>query len=192
MAAVNSRMLPLGSMAPFFSLPDPDGNKHALADAEGAPATLVMFLSNHCPYVQHIRSELSSLCTQYMKQDVAVFAINSNDVEAYPADGPSRMKEEIVAQDYRFPYLLDEDQSVAKAYEAACTPDFSLFDGKMSLVYRGQFDGSRPGNSLPVTGDDLRSAIDAVLRGYPVNDVQTPSIGCSIKWKPGNEPNWAK
>ena len=191
MAAVNSRMLPLGSSAPFFSLPDPDGNRHSLAEAEGAPATLVMFLSNHCPFVQHIRTDLSRLCTQFIERDVAVFAINSNDIDAFPADGPGKMKEEIVAQDYRFPYLLDEDQSVAKAYEAACTPDFFLFDANANLVYRGQFDGSRPGNPLPVTGDDLQAAVDAVLSGNPVNDTQTPSIGCSIKWKPGNEPSWA-
>lgn len=190
MSAVNSRMLPLGTEAPFFSLPDPNGNVHALADAEGAPATLVMFICNHCPFVQHIRAELSQVCSKYMQREVAVFAIMSNDFEAYPGDSPEAMKKEIAAQDYRFPYLIDADQSIAKAYEAACTPDFFLFDNKSRLVYRGQFDGSRPGNSLPVTGEDLRAALDAVLAGHPVSETQIPSVGCNIKWKAGNAPAW--
>ena len=190
MSAVNSRMLPLGTEAPFFSLPDPIGNVHSLSDAEGAPATLVMFICNHCPFVQHIRAELSRVCARYMKRDVAVFAIMSNDFARYPGDSPAEMKKEIAAQDYHFPYLIDGDQSVAKAYEAACTPDFFLFDSNSQLVYRGQFDGSRPGNSLPVTGEDLCAALDAVINGYPVNETQIPSIGCNIKWKPGNEPAW--
>ena len=192
MAAVNSRMLPLGSSAPYFSLPDPDGNHHALDDAQGSPAILVMFICNHCPYVQHIRHELAYVCDEYVQRGVAVFAINSNDIERFPADGPKKMKEEIAALDYRFPYLLDEDQSIAKAYEAACTPDFFLFNREFQLVYRGQFDGSRPGNKLPVTGNDLRAALDAVLHNSPVDDAQIPSIGCNIKWKPGNEPSWFK
>jgi len=190
MAAVNSRMLPLGSDAPFFSLPDPYGNLHALTDAQGAPAILVMFICNHCPFVHHIREELSRLCENYMRENVAVFAINSNDAETYPGDNADAMRAEIVAQNYTFPYLIDADQSVAKSYEAACTPDIYLFDSKQKLVYRGQFDGSRPGNQIPVTGEDLRLALDAVLNGMPVNESQIPSIGCNIKWKPGNEPAW--
>ena len=190
MAAFNSRMTPLGNDAPDFSLPDPDGNHHSLSDAEGCAAVLVMFICNHCPYVVHVRSELARLCNEYLQRNVAVFAINSNDVDKYAADSPEKMKQEIVSHGYRFPYLYDEDQSVAKSYEAACTPDFFLFDGDRKLVYRGQFDASRPGNSIPVTGSDLRAALDAVLNGAPVDQNQIPSIGCNIKWKAGNSPEW--
>lgn len=188
MPAVNSTMLPLGTDAPFFSLPDPAGNYHGLSDAESSDATLVMFICNHCPFVQHLRSELALFTDEYLQRNVAIFAINSNDTERYPGDGPDEMKKEIAAQGYCFPYLIDEDQTVAMSYEAACTPDFFLFDRNLKLVFRGQFDASRPGNSIPVTGVDLREALDAVLAGSPVNENQTPSIGCSIKWKPGNEP----
>jgi peroxiredoxin len=187
MPAVNSTMLPLGTDAPFFSLPDPAGNNHGLSDAESSDATLVMFICNHCPFVQHLRSELTLFTDEYLQRNVAIFAINSNDTERYPGDGPEEMKKEISAQGYCFPYLIDEDQTVAMSYEAACTPDFFLFDCNLKLVYRGQFDASRPGNSIPVTGVDLREALDAILSGSPVSENQTPSIGCSIKWKPANQ-----
>ena len=187
MPAVNSTMLPLGTDAPFFSLPDPAGNYHGLSDAESSDATLVMFICNHCPFVQHLRSELALFTDEYLQRNVAIFAINSNDTDKYPGDGPEEMKKEIVDQVYRFPYLIDEDQTVAMSYEAACTPDFFLFDSNLKLVYRGQFDASRPGNSIPVTGVDLREALDAILSGSPVSENQTPSIGCSIKWKPANQ-----
>ncbi|MDJ0761028.1 MAG: thioredoxin family protein [Woeseiaceae bacterium] len=186
MAAVESQMLELGTSAPAFSLPDPDGNVHALPD-DGNPL-LVMFICNHCPFVVHVREALAALATDY--PNVNIVAINSNDAEAYPADAPDKMKLEAVTQGYTFPYLFDEDQSVAKAYRAACTPDFFLFDGDLKLVYRGQLDDSRPSNGKPVTGKDLRAAMDAVLAARPVSTEQAPSIGCNIKWKPGNAPDY--
>ena len=188
MSAIHSRMLPLGTAAPDFSLPDPNGQVHSLSDARDAPATLVMFICNHCPYVKHVRAEIAQLAEHYMQRRVAVFAINSNDFGRYPDDHPDRMKEEIANSGYCFPYLVDTSQSVAKDYDAACTPDFFVFDGEQELVYRGQLDASRPGNSIPVSGDHLRAALDAVLDGNPVSDKQIPSIGCSIKWQAGNEP----
>jgi peroxiredoxin len=183
-------MLPLGTLAPAFNLPDADGTMYSLDDATGSQACLVMFICNHCPFVKHVADELARLGRDYREKGVAVFAINSNDIESHPADGPDKMKEEAAARGYTFPYLLDADQSVAKAYEAACTPDFYLFDAERRLVYRGQLDSSRPDNGVPVDGADLRRAIDAVLAGEPVADAQVPSLGCNIKWKAGNEPPW--
>jgi peroxiredoxin len=190
MVAVNSQMLPLGTQAPSFSLPDTDGSTVSLDDAKDAKGYLVMFICNHCPYVIHVADELAALGREYGERGVAVYAISSNDVEHYPADGPEKMAEEKAARGYTFPYLYDADQSVAKAYQAACTPDFFLFDGDQKLVYRGQLDASRPKNDVPVTGKDLRAALDALLAGEAVPAEQTASIGCNIKWKPGNAPEW--
>jgi peroxiredoxin len=181
-------MLPLGTRAPAFKLPDPDGRLHSLP-AE-APACLVMFICNHCPFVRHVRDELAAIGRDYGARGVAIVAINSNDISKYPADGPAKMREESEAAGYDFPYVLDEDQAVAQAYHAACTPDFFVFDQARALRYRGQLDDSRPGNGKPVTGRDLRAALDAVLDGRGVDASQKPSIGCNIKWKPGNEPAW--
>lgn len=188
MAAVESQMLPLGTVAPAFELPDPDGKLHALP--EDADACLVMFICNHCPFVKHVREELARLGRDYRNRNVVIFAINSNDVTTHPGDSPEMMKQEAKQWGYTFPYLFDEDQSVAKAYRAACTPDFFLFDRDLKLVYRGQLDGSRPSNDLPADGLALRAAIDATLTGKPVSEDQRPSIGCNIKWKPGNEPDY--
>ncbi len=186
MPAVESQMLELGTVAPAFSLPDPDGKQHSLAD--DADAYLVMFICNHCPFVKHIREELARIGADYARRGVAVYAINSNDYERYPGDSPEAMKQEAQTWGYTFPYLLDAGQDVAKAYLAACTPDFYVFDNEQRLVYRGQLDDSRPSNDKPVDGHDVRAALDAVLAGGDVSEHQVPSIGCSIKWKPGNEP----
>jgi thiol-disulfide isomerase/thioredoxin len=159
---------------------------HTLRD--DAPAVLVMFICNHCPFVVHVREELARIGAEYGSRGVAIYAINSNDVDAYPADNPHHMKEEAAKWGYTFPYLHDESQSVAKAYRAACTPDFYVFDAEQALVYRGQLDDSRPSNNIPVDGRDLRAALDAVLAAKKPSAEQTPSIGCSIKWKPGNAP----
>lgn len=188
MAQTPSQMLPLGTSAPAFSLPDANGAMHSLDDAAGSRAYLVMFICNHCPFVMHVANELARLGKDCQAKNVAVFAINSNDVEKYPADGPEKMKEVAALRGYTFPYLLDADQSVAKAYQAACTPDLYLFDADRKLTYRGQLDSSRPGNAVVVDGRDLRGAIDAVLSGEPVPDDQVPSVGCNIKWIVGNEP----
>ncbi|MGA4577768.1 thioredoxin family protein [Limisphaera sp. VF-2] len=188
----STMLLPLGTPAPEFRLPDTNGRWVSLADFPGAAAYLVMFLCNHCPYVKHIRSALAEFAREYQKRGVAIVGINSNDIERYPEDSPERMKEEVRTAGYTFPYLFDETQEVAKAYRAACTPDFFLFDRNRKLVYRGQFDDSRPGNGVPVTGRDLRAALDAVLEGRPVPTDQKPSMGCNIKWKPGNEPDYYK
>lgn len=190
MALTPSTMLPLGSKAPDFRLPAPDGTTVSLADAQGAPAILVIFLCNHCPYVKHVRHELAALGREYQAKGVAVFGISSNDVVSYPADGPELMAKEKEEVGYTFPYLYDESQAVAHAYQAACTPDFFVFDRDQTLVYRGQMDESRPGNGVPVTAGDLRAALDAVLAGQPVASTQKPSLGCNIKWKPGNEPRY--
>ena len=190
MAQTPSQMLPLGTTAPAFGLPDADGVIHSLDDAAGSRAYLVMFICNHCPFVKHVADELALLGADYQAKNVAVFAINSNDIENYPADGPERMKEEAALRAYTFPYLLDADQSVAKAYQAACTPDFYLFDADRLLVYRGQLDGSRPGNAVAVDGRDLRGALDTLLSGKPVPNEQVPSVGCNIKWIAGNEPTY--
>ena len=190
MVAVNSTMLPLGTKAPDFRLPDPSGIMVSPADFRHAPALLVVFMCNHCPYVKHVRDGLAKLARDYQPRGVVVVAINSNDTNAYPADSPAKMAEEAIAAGYIFPYLHDETQRVAKAYRAACTPDLYLFDRDQRLVYRGQFDDSRPGNGIPVTGQDVRAALEAVLAGKPVAPTQKPSIGCNIKWKPGNEPDY--
>jgi peroxiredoxin len=185
-----STMLPLGTRAPNFSLRDATtGKTVSLAEAKGK-ALLVMFICNHCPFVVHVRDQLTRLADDYQKKGVAVIAINSNSVETYPQDGPDKMKELAREMGWKFPFLFDSTQDVAKAYRAACTPDFFLFDAKRALVYRGQLDDSRPTNKVPVTGKDLRAAIDAVLAGKPVAKDQKSSIGCNIKWKPGNEPDY--
>lgn len=191
MVSVHSTMLPLGTEAPAFDLPDPAGGGRVSLEQLGeAPAFLIIFLSNHCPYVQHIAKQLGVLTRGWVARGVAVVGINSNDVHAYPDDAPEQMVTFARQAGWEFPYLFDEDQSVAKAYRAACTPDFFLFDGDRRLVYRGQFDDSRPGNDRPVTGADLEAAVDAVLSGRPVPGDQHPSLGCNIKWKPGNEPDY--
>lgn len=190
MARTESTMLELGTSAPPFALPEVDGGTVSLDDYADAPALLVMFICNHCPFVKHVREELARIGRHYGQRGAAIVAISSNDVDAYPADAPERMGEEKRAAGYVFPYLFDETQAVARAYRAACTPDFFVFDEKRLLVYRGQLDDSRPSNDQPVTGSDLRRALDAVLEGRPVPEEQTPSLGCNIKWKPGNEPQW--
>jgi peroxiredoxin len=190
MALTPSTMLPLGTLAPDFRLIGTDGEIVALEQFRGASALLIIFLCNHCPYVKHVRQGLAQLAREYQEQGVAVVGINSNDAVAYPADNLEMMAVEKEQVGYTFPYLLDESQDVAKAYNAACTPDFYVFDRDFRLVYRGQMDSSRPGNSVPVTGQDLRAALDAVLAGQPLDKDQRPSIGCNIKWKPGNEPSY--
>ncbi len=191
MAATASTMLPLGTSAPGFQLPDPAGRLVSTDDFAGSPALLVMFLSNHCPYVQHVGEEIVRVAADYQARGVAVVAIGSNDVAMYPDDAPARMAEVAAAMGATFPYLYDEAQDVAKAYHAACTPDFFLFGADRRLAYRGQLDGARPGNDVPVTGHDLRAALDAVLAGTPAPEPQLPSLGCNVKWKPGNEPDYA-
>jgi peroxiredoxin len=183
-------MLPLGTKAPDFRLPDTSGKTVSEVDFQNAPALVIVFMCNHCPYVKHIRSGLAQLARDYSAKGVGVVGISSNDVDNYPADSPAKMAEEAKAAGYIFPYLYDATQEVAKAYRAACTPDFYLFDQDQRLAYRGQFDDSRPGNNVPVTGKDLRAAIDAVLGGKAVSANQKPSIGCNIKWKRGNEPEY--
>ena len=172
----------------WFALPNVDGRTVTLADAAGPRGTLVMFICNHCPFVKHDADQLAALGRDYLPRGIGVVAISSNDVSAHPADSPEQMVHEAEDRGYAFPYLYDESQEVAHAYHAACTPDFFLFDASRKLVYRGQLDASRPGNDVPVTGADLRAAIDAVLVGKPVATEQRPSLGCNIKWKPGNEP----
>jgi thiol-disulfide isomerase/thioredoxin len=189
MAQTASTMLPLGTPAPDFSLPEPaTGQTLSLSDFQSALALLVMVICNHCPFVKHIRQGLIQFAHDYQPKGLAIVAISANDVANYPDDRPAKMAEE--AKTYPFPYLYDESQATAKAYHAACTPDFFLFDADRKLVYRGQFDGSRPGNNIPVTGADLRAAADAVLTGQPISPEQKPSIGCNIKWKAGNAPNY--
>lgn len=188
MAKTLSTMLELGTLAPPFSLPDTQDRTVSLEDFKDARALLVVFMCNHCPYVIHIRDALAALAREYRPRGLAMVGISANDVEKYPDDSPQKMAEEVVTAGYTFPYLYDQDQRVAQAYRAACTPDFFLFDAQRRLVYRGQFDDSRPGNNVPVTGRDLREAIDAVLAHRQVNSDQKPSLGCNIKWKPGNEP----
>ena len=181
-------MLPLGHAAPAFSLCDPDQRTISRDDFEDAAALLVVFMCNHCPYVIHIRSALAQFYRDYGPKGLAMVGINANDAQRYPSDSPDRMRREIHQAGYEFPYLFDATQEVAKAYQAACTPDFFLFDRERKLVYRGQFDDSRPGTDIPVTGNDMRAAVDSVLEGRPIEGEQQPSIGCNIKWKPGNEP----
>jgi peroxiredoxin len=187
--AVPSTMLALGTKAPDFELPDVvTGRTVSVRDFDAKRALLVMFICRHCPYVRHVRSELARLGRDFADSDLAIVAISSNDPIEYPEDAPQSLAEEAREAGYAFPYLFDETQEVAKAYTAACTPDFFLFDADRALVYRGQLDDSRPRNGLPVTGEDLRGAIMAVLSGEPVSDDQRASIGCSIKWRSGNEP----
>lgn len=188
MVRTPSTMLPLGTPAPDFALPNVDGRTIAFADAAGPKGTLVMFICNHCPFVKHVADQLAALGRDCLPRGIGVVAISSNDVSSHPADSPEQMVHEAEQRGYVFPYLYDETQEVAHAYHAACTPDFFLFDGDRRLVYRGQLDGSRPGNDIPVTGADLRAAIDTVVAGRPVATDQRPSLGCNIKWKPGNEP----
>lgn len=188
MAAVESNMLDLGTLAPAFRLPDFNGKLVTRDDFKSAPALVVAFICSHCPFVKHVRSEFARYARDYQSRGLAVVAINSNDIETHPQDGPKGMAEEARAAGYTFPYLFDESQTTAKAYRAACTPDFFLFDSTQRLVYRGQFDASRPSNGIPVTGADLRAATEAVLARGPVPQDQRPSIGCNIKWKKGNEP----
>ena len=191
MALTPSTMtMPLGAKAPAFSLPNVDGRTVSLADFAGAPATVVMFICNHCPYVKHVAAGLAQFGRDYQPRKVAIVGINSNDVATHPGDSPDQMVHEAESRGYTFPYLFDETQEVAKAYHAACTPDFFLFDKDQKLVYRGQLDASRPDSGIPVTGKDLRAAVDAVLAGKPVPADQKPSIGCNIKWRAGNEPRY--
>lgn len=190
MSLTPSTMLPLGTSAPDFRLPDTNGKMVSPADFNGAKALLVLFICNHCPYVKLIRHGLAQLGRDYLPRGVAIVAISSNDVSTHPGDSPAEMKREAAAIGYTFPYLYDETQAVAKAYRAACTPDVFLFDAARNLVYRGQFDDSRPGNGVPVTGRDLRAALDALLAGKPVSADQKPGIGCNIKWKSGNAPDY--
>ena len=191
MAVTPSTMLPLGTPAPDFGLPDPSGRQVSLADFADAPGLVVAFICNHCPYVQHIRAGLARFARDYQPRGLAIVAINANDAKTHPEDAPSQMAEEAKRQGYVFPYLYDETQQVAKAFRAACTPEFYLFDAARRLVYRGQFDASRPGKAIPVTGSDLRAACDALLAGRPVPSDQKPGIGCNIKWRRGNEPDYA-
>ena len=182
MVKTASTMLPLGTKAPGFSLPNIDGSTVSLSDLAGSKGLLVVFMCNHCPFVKHLRTQLAEFATEYQAKGLAVVGISSNDVANYGDDSPEKMQEEAADAGYTFPYLYDESQDVAKAYRAACTPDFFLFDADQSLVYRGQFDDSRPGNEKPINGADLRAASDAVLAGEDVSPEQTPAIGCNIKW----------
>jgi thiol-disulfide isomerase/thioredoxin len=190
-AETPSTMLSLGTRVPEFQLKDAvSGDQVTGGDFAGRPALLVMFICNHCPFVKHVLEELGRLGADYLPEGVGIVAINSNDVRLYPQDGPERMRELARREGWGFPFLLDEEQEVAKAFRAACTPDFFLFDGDGRLAYRGQLDDSRPGNGRPVTGRDLRAALDAVLDGRAVSKPQVPSVGCNIKWTPGNEPEY--
>lgn len=190
MARTPSTMLELGTPAPDFSLPDTRGNHVSLSDFAQQPALLVVFMCNHCPYVIRIQEGLAQLGKDYLGKGLAMVGINANDAANYPDDSPAKMAEAVNTIGYTFPYLYDEQQSVAKAYQAACTPDFFLFNQQRELVYRGQFDDARPRNDAPVTGKDIRCAIDAVLAGKSVSTEQKASLGCNIKWKPGNEPDY--
>jgi len=192
MARTESTMLELGTPAPDFSLPEPaTGNTFSLSNFTGNEALLVIFMCNHCPYVLHIHEQLNELIREYQPKGLAAVAINANDVENYPDDSPEKMASLSKEMDYCFPYLFDEDQSVAKAYKAACTPDFFLFDSEMKLAYRGQFDDSRPRNDYAVTGADMRAAFEAILAGNEISEAsQKPSMGCNVKWKEGNAPNY--
>lgn len=190
MVKTASTMLELGTPAPDFSLPNIDGKTVSLSDFEGAPGLLVIFMCNHCPFVIHLRDELVKFGDEYRQKGLAIVGISANDVSTHPDDSPAKMAEFAREYGVTFPYLYDESQAAAKAYKAACTPDFFLFDSQQKLVYRGQFDDSRPGNDVPVTGADLRAACEAVLAGQPVPTPQKRSIGCNIKWKAGNEPEY--
>lgn len=197
MAQTASTMLPLGTVAPTFQLPDTrDGRWVSLDAAQGSKAILIMFICNHCPFVLHVKDQIVALAADYQPRGLALFAISSNDITTHPADSPAKMRDFATTNHFTFPYLYDESQAVAHAYRAACTPDFFLFDSKRQLVYRGQLDDTRPSRLGPGSyqspqkpdGRDLRAAIEAVLAGQPVSPQQKPSIGCNIKWKAGNEP----
>ena len=189
MVLTNSNMLQLGTQAPVFSLPDvTTGRLITLGRFASRKAVLVMFICRHCPYVKHVQHELARLGEDYADKDIGIVAISANDAASYPEDAPESLKQMVQELCYTFPFCYDKTQEIAQAYSAACTPDFFLFNKQRKLVYRGQLDGSRPGNSVPVTGGDLRAAIDAVLNDRPVHPEQKPSMGCNIKWKPGNEP----
>jgi peroxiredoxin len=190
MVKTASTMKKLGTPAHDFKLMNIDGRLVGLPDFDDKPALLVIFMSNHCPFVKHVADGLTKLANDYMPKGVAIVGINSNDAAGYPQDSPEQMIHEAEQRGYPFPYLYDETQEVAKTYGAACTPDFFLYDKSRKLVYRGQLDASRPGNNVPVTGSDLRAALDAVLASRPAPDRQIPSIGCNIKWKTGNEPEY--
>ena len=190
--AIPSTMLALGTKAPDFELPDVvTGRTVSIRDFDAKRALLVMFICRHCPYVKHVRAELARLGRDFADSELAIVAISANDPDEYPEDAPEGLAEDAREAGYAFPYLFDETQEVAKAYTAACTPDLFLFDADRALVYRGQLDDSRPSNGLPVTGEDIRAAIDAVLSGGPISGDQRASIGCGIKWRPGNEPAYA-
>lgn len=184
MARTPTTLIPLGFKAPDFSLPDTiSGKTLSLDELKSDKATVIMFICNHCPFVVHVKDELVRLANDYIPKGVSFIAISSNDIENYPQDAPDKMKEFAAANNFPFPYLYDESQDVARAYSAACTPDFSIFDAEMKCVYRGQLDDSRPSNGLPLTGKDIREALDNILSGTPVSENQLPSIGCNIKWK---------
>lgn len=184
MSRTESNMLPLGTKAPDFTLPDTvSGDSFHLDDVEINKGILIIFMCNHCPFVIHVIDTMVKLTDEYIDKGITVLAISSNDVENYPQDRPDKMKEMAHNKGFRFPYLYDETQEVAKSYDAACTPDFYLFDSEKILVYRGQLDGSRPGNGVPVTGTDLRNAMDSLLAGKTISPLQRPSVGCNIKWK---------
>ena len=191
MSRTPSTMSDLGLPAPDFSLPDPAGRIYTLADFSAAKALLVVFMCNHCPFVIHLRPALADFAREYSDKGLAVVGINANDAISHPDDSPEKMAEEIKTAGYRFPYLYDETQQTAKDYRAACTPDFFLYDAGRKLIYRGQFDGSRPGNDIPVTGNDLRAAVDALLADQDVTEDQKASLGCNIKWRAGNEPDYS-
>ena len=184
MSRTESKMMPLGTTAPDFKLLNTQNDTTPALDAlRGVKGTVIMFICNHCPFVKHVNQELSKLAKDYASKGIKCIAISSNDADAYPEDGPEKMKENARAHDFIFPYLYDQTQEVAKAYDAACTPDFYVFDKDLKLVYRGQLDDSRPGNDIPVTGKDLRAALDALINNSKIDANQKPSIGCNIKWK---------
>jgi len=190
MSLIASTMLPLGTRAPDFKLPDTNGNTISLSDFEAVPALLVIFMCNHCPFVRHVLDKMTEIIKEYQEKGVAVVGISSNDVENYPDDVPEKMTDLAEQKGFSFPYLYDQTQQAAGNYHAACTPDFFLFDGDRKLFYRGQMDDSRPGNGIPVTGEDLRAALEALLQNKQPPSEQKPSMGCNIKWKSGNEPEY--
>ena len=192
MVRTASTMLPLGTQAPAFSLPDTDGNTVELSELSGSKALLVIFMCNHCPYVIHLLDHLTEYFNEIADDGISVYLVSSNDIDKYPADSPDKMRDLATEDGFRFPYLFDDDQRVAKAYQAACTPDFFIFDHELSLFYRGRYDGSRPGNSMPVTGNDLKEALGRLLSGDVPPKQQQPSMGRNVKWKPGNEPEYFK
>ncbi|MFK8184605.1 MAG: thioredoxin family protein [Phormidesmis sp.] len=191
MVRTASTMLPLGTLAPKFALTDVvSGSTISLETFQGARGLLLMFICQHCPFVKHVENELGKIGHDYISKDIGIVAISSNSIETHPQDSPEKMRQQVARANFNFPYAFDETQDVAKRYTAACTPDFFLFDSSFQLAYRGQLDNSRPGNDLPVNGADLRQALDNVVAGRSVSPAQKPSIGCNIKWVPGNEPDY--